>query len=427
MNFLIKTFGCQMNVYDSTRLSDALIKEGWKETTDLKEADLLIVNTCAVRKKATDKIFSQLGRFKKAKKEEAKIAVIGCVAKEAENEIFKRAPYVNYVFGPQSWHILLTALKNDLKVIDTNYRGIEKFDSLPQSKNQTSTGFVSIMEGCDNFCTYCIVPYTRGREFSRPFEDIMEEVNNLVANGALEINFLGQNVNNYKYENYTIVDLVNQTAKIDKVKQIRFTTSYPSYLTDEQIELFATTPKLVPFIYLPIQAGSNKILKRMNRRYTREEYLGIIEKLKKTNPNIQISSDFIVGFSGETEKDFEDTLDIVEKVKFITSFSFKYSPRPHTAAYILKDDVDDPIKEERLKRLQTALLKNQKEFNQSCVGKTMDVLIDGYDKTKTKLSGRTIYMQNVILEGSPKLTNTIQKVKITSGTQSSLRGEINAD
>jgi tRNA-2-methylthio-N6-dimethylallyladenosine synthase len=413
-----------MNVYDSQRLHDALVKEGHIPTDNPKDADLIVLNTCAVRQKATHKIFSQLGRYNKVKKKDAKTAVIGCVAKEAENEIFKRAPYVNYVFGPQSWHILLTALKNETKAIDTEYRGIEKFDSLTPSSNKDFSGFVSIMEGCDNYCTYCIVPYTRGREVSRPFDDIMDEVKNLVKNGVVEINFLGQNVNNYKHNNKTLVDLVKETAKLEEIKIIRFTTSYPSYLTDEQIELFATTPKLVPFIYLPIQAGSNRILKRMNRRYTKEEYLETIEKLKKANKDIQISSDFIVGFPSETEQDFQDTLDIVKKVKFITSFSFKYSPRPHTAAYILKNQIDENVKEQRLKQLQTLLLQIQKDFNQSCVGKSMDVLIEGYDKTKKNLTGRTIYMQNVIIKDTPNLIGKIVKAEITSATNSSLRGKI---
>lgn len=427
--FLIQTFGCQMNVYDSQRLNDTLSAKGWTPTTTLVDADLVILNTCAVREKASEKVFSALGRidkYKRRKNPDLKIAVIGCVAKEMGAIVRKRAPFVDYVFGPQSWHLLINALDNQPVLCDTgNYR-LDKFKNMSTIKTSRTVAFISIQEGCNNVCTYCIVPFTREREISRPFSDIMSEVQTVVENGAVEIIFLGQNVNNYKDESAkSLADLIKETAKIESVKRIRYVTSYPTYLTDELIDLFRTEPKVMPFLNLPIQAGSDAILKKMNRHYTREEYFAIVKKIKIANPAVEISSDFIIGFCGETEEDFQATMDAVNRVRFINSFSFKYSPRPHTPAFkSFADDVPAEEKSDRLKRLQTRLNEIQLEFNRSFIGKKVEVLVELHPR-KDIYQGRTNYMQNVeITSEKPQLTGTLVSVKIKDASAFVLYGEI---
>ncbi len=397
--FYIKTFGCQMNVYDGQRISSMLCGRGMTQTDKLGDADLIILNTCSVREKATNKVFSELGRIRDRKKPDSLFGIIGCVAKEAGSDAFRRIPELNFVLGPQSYHKLPQILDNpDAKLLNVDLSGLEKFDELAESVNAEPLAYIPIQEGCDHCCTYCIVPYTRGRELSRTFEDVVRDVHKAAANGATEICFLGQNVNGYKF---SLADLIRETAKIDSIKRIRYTSSYPTEMTDDLIQLHGTEPKLLPFLNLPAQSGSPNVLKRMNRPYSLELYNEIIDKLRKVNPDIQISSDFIVGFPGETEEDFEMTCELARRIKYINSYSFKYSPRPHTAAALFTDQIPENIKKQRLVILDEILTQTNREFNESCVGRTMECLLEGPDKTGKHMIYRTPYMQQVIVEASP--------------------------
>ncbi len=421
--FFIQTFGCQMNVYDGIRISGMLETIGMVQTDIIEDADLIILNTCSVREKATNKVFSSLGRIRDKKKKNALFGIVGCVAREAGQNAFRRIPELNFVLGPQSYHKLPEIIKNpDSKLLDIDLSGLEKFDELPKMIKSDLVAYIPIQEGCNHVCTYCIVPYTRGREISRPFNDIIDEVKNSVKNGAIEICFLGQNVNGYKYQNYKLSDLIKEIAKIPEIKRIRFTSSYPTEMTDDLIELFGKESKLLPFLNMPIQSGSQNVLTRMNRNYSIDLYIGIINKFNKVRPDIKISSDFIVGFPGETNEDFSNTLDIINKVKYINSYSFKYSPRPFTVAANFKDQIPENIKKERLKILDSRLNELQYEFNNDCIGKEFYCLFEGMDKTKKYLVYRTPYMQQVIVK-SDKIIKYV-KIKITSATKSSLRGEI---
>ena len=443
--FHIKTFGCQMNVYDSERIVNLLQKNGMQETKDEIGADIVILNTCYIREKASAKIFSELGRLHKLylrlKKKSPVFAVLGCVAKAEGENIFRRAPFVSIVLSSQKYHLLpkllstalddISLIEKDKKegkeknihklshTINTELSGLEKFDCLtPLSK------------GCDNFCTYCVVPNTRGREVSRNESDILKEIENLQNLGAVEINLLGQNVDCYNGldENGNVSNLANlikKVAKFENVKRIRYTTSYPSKFSDEMIELHKVEPKLMPLVYLPIQAGSNQVLHKMNRKYTREQYLEIIEKLKSANPNIQISSDFIVGFPNETEEDFEQTLDIVRKVQFIQCYAFKYSPRPNTVAQKMDGQIDNKVKADRLKRLQYELRKSQDRFNKSCIGKVMSVIFTDISKTDSDyIIGKNEYLQPVIVKGTSDNIGKILDVEITDASYANLKGKI---
>lgn len=421
--FFIQTFGCQMNVYDGIRISGMLENIGMIQTDIIEDADLIILNTCSVREKATNKVFSSLGRIRDKKKKNALFGIVGCVAREAGQNAFKRIPELNFVLGPQSYHKLPEITKNpDSKLLDIDLSGLEKFDELPIMTKSDLVAYIPIQEGCNHVCTYCIVPYTRGREISRPFNDVIDEVKNSVKNGAIEICFLGQNVNGYKYQNYKLSDLIKEIAKIPEIKRIRFTSSYPTEMTDDLIELFGKESKLLPFLNMPIQSGSQNVLTRMNRNYSIDLYIDIINKFNKIRPDIKISSDFIVGFPGETNEDFNNTLDIINKVKYINSYSFKYSPRPFTVAANFKDQIPENIKKERLSILDSRLNELQYEFNNDCIGKEFYCLFEGMDKTKKYLVYRTPYMQQVIVK-SDKIIKYV-KIKIISATKSSLRGEI---
>ncbi len=454
--FHLKTFGCQMNVYDSSRIVELLSEYNMELTEDEMNADIIILNTCYIREKASAKIFSELGRLNKLylriKGKSPVFAVIGCVAKAEGENIFKRAPFVSVVLSSQKYHLLPELLKKALDekniiakeildekkdkktklshLINTELSGLEKFDCLPMVKNSERVAFVQVQEGCDKFCTYCVVPNTRGREISRNEKDILNEIENLQKLGAVEINLLGQNVDAYNGldENgnkSNLANLIKKIAKFENIKRIRYTTSYPSEFSDEMIELHKTEPKLMPLVYLPIQSGSNQVLHKMNRRYTREEYLDLIKKLKNSNPNIQISSDFIVGFPNETDDDFEQTLDIVKQVKFIQCYAFKYSPRPNTVAAKMDGQIDLKIKSDRLKKLQTELRKSQDAFNKSCVGKVMNVLFTDVSKTDAGyIIGKNEYLQPVIVKADAKIVGTIQSIKITSASYANLKGEI---
>ncbi|MBE6460402.1 MAG: tRNA (N6-isopentenyl adenosine(37)-C2)-methylthiotransferase MiaB [Alphaproteobacteria bacterium] len=426
--FFIQTFGCQMNVYDGWRIAAMLEHRGMARTDDVSDADIIILNTCAVRAKATDKVFSALGRIRRAKKPTALFGIVGCVARESGADAFRRIPDLNFVLGPQSYHKLPDILENpDARLLNIDLGGLEKFDSLPQMEKSPRVAYIPIQEGCNHVCTYCIVPYTRGREISRSFESVMAETLHAAKTGAIEICFLGQNVNGYKYtdENgtiYRLSDLIRETAKIPEIMRIRFTSSYPTEMTDDLIDMFKTEPKLLPFLNMPIQSGAPTVLTRMNRPYSLELYTDIIRKLKIARPDIQISSDFIVGFPGESDQDFEQTMRIAEQIKYINSYSFKYSPRPHTVAALMPDQIPENIKAARLARLDTRLNEIQRDFNESCIDKTLSCLLEGSDKTGRHLVYRTPFMQQCIVEfrdNAPELAD----IKITAANKASLRGK----
>ena len=428
--FFIQTFGCQMNVYDGQRIAAMLEKHGLSQTDDVSDADLIILNTCSVREKATNKVYSALGRIRCAKKPSALFGIVGCVARESGGDAFKRIPELNFVLGPQSYHKLPEIINNpETKLLNIDLTGLEKFDELPQMNKSPLVAYIPVQEGCNHCCTYCIVPYTRGREISRPFNDIVKDTINAAKTGAIEICFLGQNVNGYKYtdekgQTYRLSNLIKEAAKLPEIHRIRFTSSYPTEMTDDLIEIFGVEPKLLPFLNMPIQSGSPRTLKRMNRPDDLSIYRNIVSKLKSVKPDIQISSDFIVGFPDETDEDFEETLNIAKEIKYINSYSFKYSPRPHTAAAIMPNQISEQIKSVRLQRLDAQLNENQREFNMSCIGKDMIGLFEGMDKTNRHLVYRTPYMQQCIVEKQDNEIKPLQKIKITDANKASLRGEI---
>lgn len=427
--YFIKTFGCQMNVYDSWRIAAMLNARGMTATKSVADADIIILNTCSVREKATNKVFSELGRVRDAKKPDAIFGIVGCVAREVGAAAFHRIPELNFVLGPQSYHRLPEILSDpDTKLLNIDLTGLEKFDELPQMTTAPTVSYIPIQEGCNHCCTYCIVPYTRGREISRAFDDVMRDTLHAAKTGAVEICFLGQNVNGYKYtdENgkiFRLSDLIRATAKIPEIRRIRFTSSYPTEMTDDLIQMFATEQKLLPFLNMPIQSGSPDVLRRMNRPYNLDAYMDIINKLRAARADIQISSDFIVGFPGETDSDFEQTLEIARRVRYINSYSFKYSPRPHTAAALMPDQISEKVKRERLAILDGVLNEIQREFNETCVGKNLTCLYEGADKTGRHLLYRTPYMQQCIVARaeSPK---QMANIEITAANRASLRGKI---
>ncbi|VAW54965.1 tRNA-i(6)A37 methylthiotransferase [hydrothermal vent metagenome] len=436
----IKTYGCQMNEYDSSRISDVLAESHNLEiTTDPEEADVLLLNTCSIRERAQEKVFSQLGRWKnwKKNKPDLVIGVGGCVASQEGAEIQKRAPYVDVVFGPQTIHRLPEMLSSvssaHKKIVDISFPEIEKFDCMPQPKANGPTAFVSIMEGCSKYCSFCVVPYTRGEEVSRPFDDVLAEVAGLAEQGVREVNLLGQNVNAYcgamqdaDGENMVadLALLINYVAAIDGIERIRFTTSHPMEFNDDLIEVYAQVPELVSFLHLPVQSGSDKVLAAMKRGHTAEQYKGIIRRLKIARPDISISSDFIVGFPDETDDDFADTMKLIEEVGFDHSYSFIYSARPGTPAAVLSDNTTDLIKKHRLGILQSVITSNANAINQQMVGTIQTVLVDGVSrKSETQITGRTENNRKVNFTGDKKLIGQFVDVKITEARTNSLQGE----
>lgn len=426
--FFIQTFGCQMNVYDGQRIAAMLTARGLSRTQNVADADIIILNTCAVRAKATDKVFSALGRIRRQKKPDALFGIVGCVARESGADAFRRIPELNFVLGPQSYHKLPQVLENpDAKLLNIDLGGLEKFDELPRMEHSPAVAYVPIQEGCDHCCTYCIVPYTRGREVSRRFANVVDDCRHAADTGAVEICFLGQNVNGYKYTDndgrtYRLSDLIRAAAALPRIQRIRFTSSYPTEMTDDLIEMFRTEPKLLPFLNMPIQSGSPNVLTRMNRPYSLDLYIDIVNKLHDARPDIQISSDFIVGFPGESDEDFNQTLEIARRIKYINSYSFKYSPRPHTAAALMPDQVPENIKAARLAILDAELNEIQRSFNEACIGKTMPCLYEGPDKTGRHLVYRTPYMQQCIVpanDAAPQMAD----IKVTAANKASLRGE----
>jgi tRNA-2-methylthio-N6-dimethylallyladenosine synthase len=454
----IKTYGCQMNVYDSGRMRDLMVKQGYETVEKPDNADLIILNTCHIREKPTEKIFSELGKLRQFKNKKTEqggymvIVVAGCVAQAEGVEIIKRMNLVDIVIGTESYHKLPEMVadvlnkqhqKRTKKEVDDGFKTKtsrtqnkkerreertkmvsleitpkEKFASLPENMCENEvTAFLTIQEGCNKFCSYCVVPYTRGREYSRPYSEIETEAKNLVKHGVKEITLLGQNVDSYKDTDVSgnkinLAKVIKGLAKIEGLERIRYMTSYPNEIDDELIEAHRDIPKLMPFIHLPMQSGSDKVLKSMNRRYTTKEYIEIVAKLRKARPDIAISSDFIIGFAGETEKDFQDTFNLVDKIKFAQSFSFKYSVRPNTPGAKMKNQISEEVKTDRLNRFQTLTDKQQTEFNKQLKGKTTQVLVENTLEKINGLFGKTPYLQSVKVEipDSKNLNSYIGKI-----------------
>ena len=434
----IKTFGCQMNEYDSNRIFDTVKKIGLLKTSNQIDADCYLINTCHIRDKAKEKVYHEVGRVKKIFRNKKKplFIVAGCVAQAENEEMLKREPYIDIVIGPQSYHqinSLILNYKKDRKEL-TEFETKDKFDYLDKIKNTSSkvSSFLTIQEGCDKFCSFCVVPYTRGPEYSRSFEKIILEAQDLVKSGAKEIVLLGQNVNAYlfkgKTKKYRLSDLIKELEKFNEIKRIRYTTSHPRDMTDDLIECYSNSKKLQPFVHLPIQSGSNKILKLMNRGHKIEKYFNIYEKLKKINSKIEFSSDFIIGHPGESEEDFKDTLEFLNKIKFINSYSFVFSPRPGTPASKL-NPIGSEVAKERLTKVQKILFQYQLEHNESFIGKKIDVLVENKMKKNQMYFGRNEYLNGVIFDGNEKYIGKIVKVKIDKVNQNNLFGliETNSD
>jgi tRNA-2-methylthio-N6-dimethylallyladenosine synthase len=434
----IKTFGCQMNEYDSDKMADVLGEsDGLERTNTPEDADIILFNTCSVREKAQEKVFSDLGRVKHLKKSNPNliIGVGGCVASQEGKAIVERAPYVDVVFGPQTLHRLpqLIQKRRDThrSQVDISFPEIEKFDNLPLAKNTGATAFVSIMEGCSKYCSFCVVPYTRGEEISRPFDDVLMEIADLADQGVKEINLLGQNVNAYRGkmgDTAEIADfalLLEYVSEVPGIERIRFTTSHPKEFGPRLIEAYAKLPKLVDHLHLPVQAGSDRILAAMKRGYTALEYKSIVRKLREIRPDISMSSDFIVGFPGETEADFEKTMDLINSVGFDTSFSFVYSPRPGTPAADLEDGVDQVTKLKRLARLQKTIQDHATSISQSMVGSRQKVLVEGPSrKDPAELAGRTENNRVVNFPGNARMIGQIIELDIVEAYPNSLRGQV---
>ncbi len=432
----IKTFGCQMNEYDSDKMADVLrAAQGYEPTQDVNEADLILFNTCSVREKAQEKVFSDLGRIKHLKKRGVQIGVGGCVASQEGAAIIDRAPYVDVVFGPQTLHRLPEMLRQrqlqDRPQVDISFPEIEKFDHLPPARVDGATAFVSIMEGCSKYCSYCVVPYTRGEEVSRPFDDVLEEVAGLADQGVREVTLLGQNVNAYRApmgagtETASLATLIEYVAEIPGIERIRYTTSHPNEFTPALIDVYARVPKLVNHLHLPVQHGSDRILMAMKRGYTALEYKSTVRKLRAIRPDLALSSDFIVGFPGETEEDFGKLMKLISDVGYDSSFSFIFSPRPGTPAAALHDETPHAVKLERLQRLQAAIDDNVRRISASRMGTVQRVLVEGAArKDTTELFGRTECNRAVVFKGPVRLVGQMVEVRITEAPQRSLRGEV---
>ncbi len=438
----IKTFGCQMNAYDSERMAEALQPLGYHLTEQEGEADLVILNTCHIREKAAEKVYSELGRVRIAKAarkrrgQKTLIAVAGCVAQAEGEEIMARAPAVDIVVGPQSYHrladLVAKAETSGRSVIATDFPAEDKFTHLPERTraNGKSSAFVTVQEGCDKFCTFCVVPYTRGAEFSRPPEAVVAEVEGLAARGTREVTLLGQNVNAYhgadaRGRSWSLARLIARIADVPGIERIRFTTSHPRDMDDELIALFAEEPKLMPYLHLPFQAGSDRILAAMNRKHTAEDYEALIEKIRKARPDIALSTDIIVGFPGETDADFEATMALVRRIKFAQAFSFKYSARPGTGAARFEGQVPEAVKRERLAVLQGLLDEQRHAFDRRTVGRRLKVLFEAPGRKPGQVAGRSPYLQAVHAEGPSELIGEIVDVDILAAGPNSLHGVIN--
>ncbi|MES2887939.1 MAG: tRNA (N6-isopentenyl adenosine(37)-C2)-methylthiotransferase MiaB [Pseudomonadota bacterium] len=432
----IKTFGCQMNEYDSDKMADVLhAAEGYEPTADVEQADLILFNTCSVREKAQEKVFSDLGRVKHLKSKGVLIGVGGCVASQEGAAIINRAPYVDVVFGPQTLHRLPELLARrhaeQRPQVDISFPEIEKFDHLPPARVEGSTAFVSIMEGCSKYCSYCVVPYTRGEEVSRPFDDVLTEVAGLVAQGVKEVTLLGQNVNAYRgamggtSEIADFALLIEYVAEIPGIERIRYTTSHPNEFTQRLIEAYDRVPQLVNHLHLPVQHGSDRILMAMKRGYTAMEYKSTVRKLRAIRPRLSLSSDFIVGFPGETDDDFAKMMKLIDELEFDASFSFVYSARPGTPAATLSDDTPQSVKLKRLQTLQAVIDGNAKRFSDALVGSTQRVLVEGPSrKDPQELTGRTECNRSVNFPAPPRLQGQLVDLRITAAYSHTLRGEV---
>ncbi|MDC1019735.1 tRNA (N6-isopentenyl adenosine(37)-C2)-methylthiotransferase MiaB [Alphaproteobacteria bacterium] len=437
----IKTYGCQMNVYDSARMADTLSSLGYVETSHLDEADMVVINTCHIREKASEKVFSELGRLRKMKSSRQEqenrnmtIAVAGCVAQAEGEEIARRAPWVDLIVGPQAYHTLPQLVSkldptSRQAVINTDFPVENKFDFLPEEHTPRGpAAFLSVQEGCDKFCTFCVVPYTRGAEFSRPVKGIMDEAKRLIENGSVELNLLGQNVNAWHGEaedgqTWSFGRLLYALAELDGLKRIRYTTSHPLDMHDDLFDAHAEIPQLMPYLHLPVQSGSDRILAAMNRRHDRDTYFRIIDRLRDARPNMALSGDFIVGFPGETDRDFADTLNLIDRVNYASAYSFKYSPRPGTPAAGHEDQIDEAVKSERLAGLQQLLASQQQMFNHSKLGEVMDILIERPASREGQKAGRSPWMQAVHFSENSGEIGDIIPVKIVAAYQNSLAGE----
>jgi tRNA-2-methylthio-N6-dimethylallyladenosine synthase len=431
----IRTYGCQMNVYDSARMADVLAPLGYGASDRPDDADMVILNTCHIREHASEKVFSELGRLRELKEERRQaglglvIAVAGCVAQAEGEEILARAPYVDIVLGPQTYHrlpeMVAKASRAGGRVLDTDFPVEAKFDSLPAPTATGPTAFLSVQEGCDKFCTFCVVPYTRGAEYSRPVAAVVAEAAGLVAKGVREITLLGQNVNGYHGigpdgAGWGLGRLIRHLADETGVDRIRYTTSHPRDLDDDLIAAHRDIAQLMPFLHLPVQSGSDRILAQMNRQHTALDYRRLIERLRAARPDLALSSDFIVGFPGETEAEFEETLALVDDVVFAQAYSFKYSPRPGTPAALMDNQVPEAVKEERLSRLQERIGAQAVAFNQGCIGRQFDVLLDRKGRHAGQLIGRSPYMQSVFVAAPASLLNTVCRVEIIGAHPNSL-------
>lgn len=439
----VKTYGCQMNVYDSERMSDALSRDGYVSTDVLEDADFVLLNTCHIREKAAEKVYSELGRLRDLKKAKAKegremvIGVAGCVAQAEGDEILRRAPAVDLVIGPTTYHRLPEALKRARggeRVVQTDYAVEDKFEHLPapdraKTRARGVTAFLTVQEGCDKFCTFCVVPYTRGSEVSRPVAQIVFEAEKLVDGGVREITLLGQNVNAWHGvgpdgREWGLGDLLTRLGEIEGLARLRYTTSHPRDMDDSLIEAHRSMGKLMPYLHLPVQSGSDRILKAMNRRHTAAEYLALIERIRAVQPDLALSGDFIVGFPGETDEDFEDTMRLVEAVGYAQAFSFKYSTRPGTPGAELGDQVPEDVKAKRLEKLQALLFSQQRAFAESCVGREIDLLLEKAGRMPGQLVGRSPWLQPVNVDAKASQIGDIIKVRIIKAGPNSLFAEM---
>jgi len=426
----IKTFGCQMNEYDTNRIFDTVKEIGFNKTSNIEEANCYLLNTCHIRDKAKEKVYHEIGRVREVFKSKKKpiVIVAGCVAQAENDQMLKREPYIDIVIGPQSYHKINKKIEEFLekqsKIDETEFDTILKFDYLNKIENSSNkiSSFLTIQEGCDKFCHFCVVPYTRGPEYSRPFNEIIEEAKILASNGVREITLLGQNVNAYKNNNYKLSNLILEIEKIPEIERIRYTTSHPRDMKDDLLEIYGVSKKLMPLVHLPVQSGSDKVLKLMNRKHTIKDYHVIYDKLKEINPLIQFSSDFIIAYPGEDEDDFKETLKLINKIKFINSFSFIFSPRPGTAASELKL-IEKKISLQRLQIIQKELFNHQINMNKSLENKIIEVLVENKTKKNSKYFGRTEYMTPVIFNASHKDMGKVIKVKVTNYNQNTLFGE----
>ena len=431
--FHIKSFGCQMNVYDGERMSELLVDQGMSAAKDAEEADLVVLNTCHIREKAVDKVYSDIGRLRRKDGSSPMIAVAGCVAQAEGKEISRRAPSVDIVVGPQAYHRLpelMEVAKSGKKALDTDMPAVSKFDVLPtRGKQARPTAFLTVQEGCDKFCTYCVVPYTRGAEISRPWADLIDEAKALVDGGAREITLLGQNVNAWSGEDdkgkmQGLDGLIRALDRIPDLKRIRYMTSHPNDMTDGLIAAHGDVAKLMPFLHLPVQSGSDRMLKAMNRSHSARSYLDILEKMREVRPDIALSGDFIVGFPGESDQDFEETLQIVRDANYSQAFSFKYSPRPGTPAAGMDDQIAPEVMDERLQRLQALLNEQQYAFNQQTVGRTTDILLERKGKLDGQLIGKTPWLQSAHIISPDLEIGDLVEIEITQAGPNSLTGQI---